>query len=76
MIAWTIFYNPILLPAHHWKTLILILPLSLSVALAYKTVRTKNLRRLPLEVLWAMGYILAGLVALGLGLWILQAIAT
>ena len=73
MIAWILFTNPIILPANGW-TLWLILPLCAAVATAYKAVRTDNLRRLPLEILSAMAYMIAGLVLLGLGLWAFLAI--
>lgn len=68
MIAWTIFHNPVSLNADPW-TLWLVLPLCALVAIAYKTVRTQNLRRLWLEILALMGYIIFGLTALGFALW-------
>jgi len=71
MIAWTVFYNPMALPANGW-TLWLVLPLCLSVAITYKTIRTQDLRRLPLEVAALMGYISVGLVSLGVGLWLIH----
>ena len=71
MIAWTIFYHPIYLDGHG-STLWLLLPLCLSVALTYKTIRLHSLRRLHLAVLALMIYMIAGLVALGLGLWAIQ----
>jgi hypothetical protein len=69
MIAWTIFYNP--LPLSSDQLLWLSLPLCLSLAVVYKTVRTKNLRRLPREVLVLYGYIILGLLGIGVGLWLL-----
>ena len=52
----------------------LLLPLCASVAIIYKTVRTKNLRRLPVEVLGLVVYMTVGLVALGMGLWLVHTI--
>ena len=66
-----IFYNPITLPCD--SLLWLMLPLVVSVAIVYKTVRTHNLRRLPLEILGLVGYVAAGVVALAVGLWAIQA---
>lgn len=52
--------------------LLLMLPLLLAVALVYKSIRVKHIRRLPLEVGVLMVYMVAGLVALGVGLWLVQ----
>lgn len=71
MIAWTLFVNPIALNADGW-TLWLILPLCASVAITYKTIRTESLRRLPLEVIALMCYMMFGLIALGGVLWTLH----
>jgi len=70
MMAWTVFYNPIALPFD--SLLWFLLPLCVAVAVVYKTVRTHDLRRLPLEILVLMGYMLVGLIALGGGLWLIQ----
>ena len=70
MIAWTPFYHP--LPMSWMNQLWFLPPLCAAVAIIYKTLRTNNLRRLPLEILVLMGYMLAGLGALGGGLWALQ----
>jgi len=73
MIAWTLFYNPMSLSAGN-GTLWLVLPLCASVAIAYKTIRTTNLKRLPLEILALIGYMTAGLIALGLALWMIHSL--
>ena len=71
MMAWTPFYNP--MPMSSATVLWLVLPLCASVALVYKTVRTRDLRRLPREVLGLlMLYMVPGLVLLGVGLWLLM----
>ncbi len=75
MLAWTLFYNPMQLPSGGWS-LWLLIPLCLTIAVVYKTVRTENLRKLPLEIVSALGYMLAGLTALGVGLWAAVAIFT
>jgi hypothetical protein len=63
----TLFVNPITLS--NQAVLWLILPLCLSVAIIYKTIRTRNLRRLPLEIASLMAYMVGGLVLLGAVLW-------
>jgi len=70
MIAWTLFTNPILVP--QTAVLWLILPMCLSVAVVYKTVRTSDLRRLPREIAGLMVYMAGGLVLLGVVLWLVQ----
>lgn len=50
----------------------LVLPLTVAVAVVYKTIRTRNLRRLPLEIAALVGYIVAGLTVLGTGLYLIQ----
>lgn len=66
-----LFYHPMVLPTA--SLLWLMLPLFGSVAVVYKTVRTNNLRRLPLQVLALLGYVVAGTVVLAVGLWAIQA---
>ena len=69
MIAWTLFLHPMRLGGQ--SVLYLILPLCVAVATVYKTVRTKNLRRLWLETLVLIGYMILGLIALAIGLFVL-----
>ncbi len=66
-----LFYNPITLPCD--KLLWLMLPLSISVAIVYKTLRTNNIRHLPLEILVLVVYLVVGVIGLGVGLWFIQA---
>ncbi len=73
MIAWVLFYNPAPLDSNGW-TLWLLLPLCMSVAIVYKTIRVEDVRRLPVAIVLLMGYILAGLVALSAALWVIQAL--
>ena len=61
-----LFTHPVVLPTA--AALWLVLPLCLAVAITYKAVRTRRLRRLPLEVGLLMGLMLVGLTALGVGL--------
>lgn len=70
MIAWALFVNPMTVP----QTCVLwwILPLCLSVAVVYKTVRTTDLRKLPREVAGLMLYMVGGLILLGAVLWLVQ----
>lgn len=69
MLAWTIFLEPLRLPAG--SVLWLVIPLCASVAVVYKTVRTGDLGRLPREIVLLLLYMLAGLFALGAGLWLI-----
>ncbi len=70
MIFATLFTNPIQLSPD--TQLWLLAPLCVGVAVIYKTVRTTNLRRLPLQILALLGYMLLGLAALAIGLWVLH----
>jgi hypothetical protein len=65
-----LFHNPMTLSTD--SLLWLMLPLSISVAIVYKTLRTNNLRRLPLEILGLIGYVVVGVIGLGVGLWFIQ----
>jgi hypothetical protein len=69
ILAWTVFQNPVPMPAS--AVLWLVIPLCAAVALVYKTLRTRDVRRLPWEAAGLLLYITAGLVALGAGLWFL-----
>jgi hypothetical protein len=72
MIPATIFQNPMTLssgPTLLW----LLLPLCASVAIVYKTLRTHRLARLWLQVIALIAYMVAGLTAMGVGLWAIQA---
>lgn len=51
------------------SSLWLVLPLCASVSIVYKTVRTEDLRRLPMEIAALFAYMITGLVALGVVLW-------
>lgn len=68
--AWVIFYNPITLSFNNF--LWLLIPLCASVAIVYKTIRVTDLRRLPIQVLALLFYMVCGLVALGVLLWLLH----
>jgi len=65
-----LFYHPMTLPGN--TVLWLVLPLCLSVVIVYKTIRSDNIRRLPLEVLFLAAYVLAGLAVLGVCLYLIQ----
>ncbi len=70
MIAWTLFQNPITVPAS--LSLWLILPLCFSIALVYKTIRIGEIRSLPRHIPILIAYMTGGLVILGGALWLLQ----
>ena len=67
----TLFVSPMSLQTS--QTLWLVLPISLSIAIVYKTVRTRRPARVWLEILGAFAYILVGLLVLGACLWLVQA---
>ncbi|UCF33518.1 MAG: hypothetical protein JSV78_14405 [Phycisphaerales bacterium] len=53
---------------HH---MLLILPLCLSIAIVYKTLRCENLRDIPAAAAILWGTIVVGMYAVGVGLWAL-----
>lgn len=68
----TLFHNPIVLSQDHLPWMML--PLCLSVAIVYKTIRVQHLRQLPFRILYLFALIAGGLVLLGAGLWAVQRI--
>ena len=70
MTAWTLFFNP--MPLHSTSLLWLALPLCLAVAIIYKAIRVRNVRRLPREVALLVVYMGAGLTAFCLALWAIE----
>ena len=72
MSGWTLFYHPMVL--NFQELLWILLPLCILVAISYKAVRTENLRRLPLEILQLSLYLIAGIIGLGVGLYVIQRI--
>jgi len=75
MMVSEIFTHPVQLNSDIW-TLLLVIPLCASVVVVYKTVRTENLRRLPFEIVTTMAYVLGGLAALGVVLWLGYSVLT
>lgn len=53
------------------QRLLLMLPLCLSIAVVYKTIRLDHLNELPKAAAALWGTIVAGMCAVGLGLWLL-----
>lgn len=70
MIALALFVKPMTL--HFYSLLWMLMPLCLSVAIIYKTVRTTHLSHLPLEIARLVGCMALGLIALGGVLWLLH----
>lgn len=70
MIALALFTKPMTL--HFYSLLWLLMPLCAVVALVYKTLRTQDLSRLPMEVARLVAYMAGGLAVLGAGLWLLH----
>jgi len=72
MPAATVFYHPISLG---WEgALWLVLPLSLALAIVYKTLRTNRLRRLPAQIASSFGLMVLGMTGLAVALWLVQRI--
>ena len=59
------------IPLHGGQRFLLMLPLCLSIAVVYKTLRCDDLRAVPVAALVLWGTIVAGLCAVGAGLWLL-----
>ena len=53
------------------ERLLLMLPLCLSIAVVYKTIRLERLSDLPKAAMALWGTIVGGMCAVGLGLWLL-----
>ncbi|MCK4625426.1 MAG: hypothetical protein KAV00_08960 [Phycisphaerae bacterium] len=63
-----IFKHPLQMGINHiW----LVLPLCMALAVVYKTVRVKHLRKLPLQILGLWAYIFVGLTTLAIAFWLL-----
>ncbi len=69
MIA-TLFVHPLTIPVS--AVLWLVIPLCAAVAIVYKAVRVDDLRKLPRQAAFLIGYILVGLAGLGAGLYLIQ----
>lgn len=66
----TLFYNPIELP---FKTVLwYIIPLCLAVSIIYKTIRAEKVSQIPKQVAFLMVYMTAGLLGVGLVLWLIH----
>jgi len=52
------------------QSFLLMLPLCLSIAIVYKTTRCRNLRDVPVAALVLWVTIVAGMYAVGFGLWL------
>ncbi|MCP4375436.1 MAG: hypothetical protein GY794_04590 [bacterium] len=65
-----LFVNPQTIPFD--MILWLLLPLCAAVAIIYKTIRISDLRQLPKQAGILIIFMLAGLVALGAGLWVIH----
>lgn len=54
-----------------WQRMLLMLPLCLSIATVYKTLRTDNPKELPSAVIVLWATIVVGMGAVGVGLWLI-----
>ncbi len=65
----TLFVHPLIIPwsLHLW----LVLPLCAAVAVVYKTLRVQRIKSLPREVVVLWVYMLGGLSALAIALWLI-----
>ncbi|MFW6154396.1 MAG: hypothetical protein ACOC95_04180 [Planctomycetota bacterium] len=62
----TLFTEPLTVSSQIWWGII---PVSVAVAIVYKTVRSENPRRLPLEIIRLSAYILSGEAVLLMAGW-------
>ncbi len=72
MIA-TLFWHPMTLDSS--STIWLLIPLCISVAVVYKTIRVQRPAQLPLAIALLVIYMIGGLTLLGGALWAIQEIA-
>ncbi len=73
MLGWTIFYNPMSLPFN--SLLWLLLPLCGAVAIIYKTCRVGKISRLWPQIISLLVYMVVGLAALCVVLWVVLELA-
>jgi uncharacterized membrane protein (UPF0182 family) len=66
----TLFVHPMTLSTQ--SVLYLVLPLLAAVAVAYKTIRVREIERLPREIVVLVLYMTIGVIVLGVGLWLVQ----
>jgi hypothetical protein len=52
-----------------WQRMVLMLPLCLSIAIVYKTIRCENMRQMPTAAVGLWITIVLGMYAVGVGLW-------
>lgn len=65
-------YTPFLQPLKIWDYWpLLLLPLCFGVSLVYKCVRVDDMRRVPVEAAKATFWIITGMAAAAVGLWVL-----
>ena len=68
----TLFYNSSQVPSN--AGMWFVIPLCLAVTIVYKTIRIKDLRKLPIQSVMLFGYLIGCLLVLGVGLWLIQTI--
>jgi len=69
-----LFTHPVTLVG--WHRTVMLLPLCLAIALVYKTIKCESLREVPLSSLILWVTVVAGMYAVGLGLWGLYLVVT
>ena len=52
-----------------WQHMLMLVPLSLAISIVYKTLKCENLREVPVASIVLCITILAGMYAVGIGLW-------
>jgi hypothetical protein len=65
----TLFVNPIMLS--RLVGLLMLLPLCLAISIVYKTIKTDDLRAVPMAAAASWGAIVAGMLAVGVTIYIL-----
>ncbi len=62
-----LFYKPLVISSDN--ILWLVIPLCVSVAVVYKAIRTDNVKKLPVQIVGLVCYMIGGLIVLGTVLW-------
>ena len=54
-----------------WQRMLMLIPLSLAVAIVYKTIKLENLRSVPVASAMLCVTIVGGMYAVGVGVWLI-----
>ncbi len=54
-----------------WQRMLMLIPLSLAIAIVYKTLKLENLRNVPVASAVLCATIVGGMYAVGVGIWLI-----